>query len=432
MTIDPTLEAVVDRVAELLRLRVGLRHDSSLRGRLRRCIRDEATTRGQIPNAYANMLRTNEDAVQSLLNQVTVQETGFFRHLDHFHVIARDILPRLARPVTIWSAGCANGQEAFSLAMLLEELHVVGSVIATDLSTSALARTAAATYHTRELSGLSPDRLTRHLTRTNSGWRINDNLRRRVTTLGHNLIEPIPAQVRRSQLVLCRNVLIYFSAEHARTFLDRLADTMPGAEVFLGAAETMWSITDRYETVRVDETFYYRKRAATSPQAQQPNDGPLTGTGQARPPDRNQRAPVRIPANPYRAVTAGENTRENGIHQPPSPGPVFTSAGARSDTAEVAVLATTGHKALDEGDHRSAVVAFRKCVYLTPDNALAHLHLGLALEASGDNSAALRAFGSARRAILESGAMHDRYALGGYATAELVKLLDTKRQVPAP
>jgi chemotaxis protein methyltransferase CheR len=87
---------------------------------------------------------------------------------------------------------------------------------------------------------------------------------------------------------------------------------------------------------------------------------------------------------------------------------------------------------LDEGDHRSAVVAFRKCVYLTPDNALAHLHLGLALEASGDNSAALRAFGSARRAILESGAMHDRHALGGYATNELVKLLDTKRQVPAP
>ena len=277
MSVDRALEAVVDRVAELLRLRVGLRHDSSLRGRLRRCIRDEATAYGQIPDAYANMLLTNEAAVQSLLNQVTVQETGFFRHPDHFHVIARDILPRLARPVTIWSAGCANGQEAFSLAMLLEELRIAGSVIATDLSTSALARTAAATYQTRELNGLSPDRVARHLTKTSSGWRINDNLRKRVTTLRHNLIEPIPQQVRRSQLVLCRNVLIYFSAEHARTFLDRLADTLPAAEVFLGAAETMWSITDRYETVRVDDTFYYRKRAATPPRAQHFSDGPLPG-----------------------------------------------------------------------------------------------------------------------------------------------------------
>ncbi len=377
------------------------------------------------------MLLTNEEAVQSLLNQVTVQETGFFRHPDHFHVIARDILPRLARPVTIWSAGCANGQEAFSLAMLLEELRIAGSAIATDLSTSAVARTAAAIYHTRELNGLSPDRVARHLTKTSSGWRINDNLRQRVTTLRHNLIEPIPQQVRGSQLVLCRNVLIYFSAEHARTFLDRLADTLPGAEVFLGAAETMWSITDRYETVRVDETFYYRKRAATSPHAQHSSDGPLTGTGQARPSDRNQRAPVRVPANPNQAVTAGESTRENGFHQPPSPGPVVTGAGARSDTSEVAILATAGHKALDEGDHRSAIVAFRKCVYLSPDNALAYLHLGLALEASGDNSAALRAFGSAHRAVLESKTTQ-HHALGGYATSELLKLLDTKRQVPAP
>src|SRR6478609_9697303 len=295
MTVDRALEGVVDRVAELLRMRAGLRHDSSLRGRLRRCIRDEATAYGQIPDGYADMLLTNEVAVQSLLNQVTVQETGFFRHPDHFQVIARDILPRLARPVTIWSAGCANGQEAFSLAMLLEELRIAGSVIATDLSTSALARTAAATYQTRELNGLSPDRVARHLTNTSSGWRINDNLRKRVTTLRHNLIKPVPQQVRGSQLVLCRNVLIYFSAEHARTFLDRLADALPGAEVFLGAAETMWSITDRYETVRVDETFYYRKRAATSPHAQRSSDGPLTGAGQARPSDRYQRAPVRIP-----------------------------------------------------------------------------------------------------------------------------------------
>jgi len=139
MTIDRALEAVVDRVADLLRLRVGLRHDSSLRGRLRRCIRDQATAHGHTPDAYAEMLTTNEGAVQNLLNQVTVQETNFFRHPDHYHVIARDILPRLARPVTIWSAGCANGQEAFSLAMLLEELRIAGSVIATDLSTTALA-----------------------------------------------------------------------------------------------------------------------------------------------------------------------------------------------------------------------------------------------------------------------------------------------------
>ena len=343
--------------------------------------------------------------------------------------MARDILPRLTQPVTIWSAGCANGQEAFSLAMVLEELRVAGSVIATDLSTSALPRTAAGTYQTRELNGLSADRVARHLTKTSAGWRINDNLRKRVTALAHNLIEPIPEQVRRSQLVLCRNVLIYFSAEHARTFLGRLADTLPAAEVFLGAAETMWSITDRYETVKVDDTFYYRKRAAKPPRAQHLSDGPPIRAGQARPPDGNQPAPVRTPVNPHRAVAAGAGTGREGLNRPPSrrsAGPVAV------DTTEAAALATAGHKALDEGDHTSAVVAFRKCVYLTPDNALAHLHLGLALEASGDNSAALRAFGSAHRAIVENGTAQHKHALGGYATTELLRLLDTKRQVPAP
>ena len=86
---------------------------------------------------------------------------------------------------------------------------------------------------------------------------------------------------------------------------------------------------------------------------------------------------------------------------------------------------------MDDGDPWSAVVAFRKCVYLTPDNAVALLHLGLALEASGDISAARRAFGSAHRAVVGNGTTQDQPALGGYATAELLRLLDTKRQVPA-
>jgi chemotaxis protein methyltransferase CheR len=403
MSEDLALEAVVDRVADLLRLRVGLRPDSSLRGRLRRCIRDEAIAYGHPPEKYTDMLITNEGAVQSLLNQVTVQETSFFRHPEHFRVIARDTLPRLARPVTIWSAGCANGQEAFSLAMVLEELCIAGSVIATDLSTSALQRTATATYQTRELTGLSPDRVARHLTKTSHGWRINENLRKRVSTLRHNLIEPIPEQVRGSQLVLCRNVLIYFSAEHARTFLDRLADTLPPADVYLGAAETMWSVSDRYETVRVDDTFYHRARTANPPRAKLPNEGPHVPAIRGGTSGGNGRAPARVPP---------------------------TSETHTADTAEA--LAAAGHQAFDDGDHRSAVVAFRKCAYLSPDDALAHLHLGLALEASGDNFAALRAFGSARRAILETGATHDRHALGGYAASELLRLLDTKRQVPAP
>ena len=157
--------------------------------------------------------------LQGLLNRVTVQETAFFRHPEQFEVLARDVLPTLPRPVKIWSAGCANGQEPFSLAMLLEEQGIAGSVIGTDLSTTALQRTVAARYVTRELSGLSPRRIARHLTRTRDSWQINPAIRGRVRTLYHNLLDPLPLEVQSCQVIFCRNVLIYLSPDHTRAFL---------------------------------------------------------------------------------------------------------------------------------------------------------------------------------------------------------------------
>ena len=199
MSQDHPSAEVVDRVAELLKSRIGLRPDPFLRSRLGRSIRDEAAQHKLDVEDYLQTLFVTEGALQSLLNRVTVQETGFFRHPEHFQVLAHDVLPTLAQPIRIWSAGCANGQEAFSLAMLLEEQGIDGSVIATDLSTQALERTSAARYAPRELTGLSPARIARHLTETKAGWQINESLRERVVTVRHNLMSPLPDQVRSSR-----------------------------------------------------------------------------------------------------------------------------------------------------------------------------------------------------------------------------------------
>ena len=130
-----------------------------MRGRLHRAVRDELDDGDHDAATYLDSLAEGGDALQGLLNRVTVQETAFFRHPEQFEVLARDVLPTLPQPVNIWSAGCANGQEPFSLAMLLEEQGIAGSVIGTDLSTTALQRTVAARYVARELSGLSPRRI---------------------------------------------------------------------------------------------------------------------------------------------------------------------------------------------------------------------------------------------------------------------------------
>jgi chemotaxis protein methyltransferase CheR len=412
---------VVDRVADLLKSRIGLRPDPFLRSRLARSIRDEAALYELDLDGYLQTLLATDGALQSLLNRVTVQETGFFRHPEHFRMLARDVLPTLAAPIRIWSAGCANGQEAFSLAMLLEEHRMEGSVIATDLSTKALHRTATASYSAQELSGLSPERTARHLKQNGRAWEINEVLRDRVTTLRHNLMDPLPDQVRSSQVVFCRNVLIYFSPEHTRAFLDRVAETLPAAWLFLGSAETMWTVSDRYETILIDDAYAYRPRDLTAT--------PTTTDRCTPEPSReaSRAAPLRKRIAPQRVAVAAALPSATRPGRRVSSPPVVETDGESAAT----LLARTGQQALAAGDHAAAVVHFRKWVYLAHDDAVAHLHLGLAFEAADDKPSAQRAFGAARRALQESDPSRVEHAIGGYAPAELLRLLDAKQQVLA-
>ena len=419
MSHSPALEIAIDRVAELLRLRIGLRPDPTMRGRLRRAIRDEVAEHGQDLEAYFDTLVTGGDVLQGLLNRVTIQETAFFRHPEQFEVLARDVLSTLAPPVRIWSAGCANGQEAFSLAMLLEEQGVEGCVIATDLSTEALQRTMAARYTSRELSGLSPDRIAGQMRRTGDGWEVNKLIRDRVRTLHYNLIDPMPPEIRSCQVVFCRNVLIYLSPEHARAFLDRIADTLPSTvSLFVGAAETIWQASDRFKAIPAGHSFIYRR--------------PVTGPAADTPPARRT-APSdagRISFKNSAREGAARVAREQSKPSSPMPAPGADRSTEAPDSNEAAgLLARSGQDAIAAGDSHAAVVAFRKCAYLAPHDPVAQLHLGLALEASGDERSAQRAYAAARRALLEVDSSHSDAGIKGYATAELVRLLDSKQQV---
>lgn len=398
---DPS-EAVVDRVADLLHERIGLRAEAGLRGRLRRSVRDDAAAHRLDISGYVEALAGDPAMLQSLYNRVTVQETSFFRHPEQFDVLLSHVLPGLRRPVTIWSAGCANGQEAYSLAMLLEEQDVEGCVLATDLSTSALARTAAGRYAPREITGLSSERIRRHLRRSGDTWEVSPRLRARVRPLNHNLLDPFARMDGSCHLVFCRNVLIYFSAEHTRLFLHRVADALPpGGALFLGAAESLWQATDRFDTVRAGETFFYRPAAIRTPPARrtpQPTHQPASH------PRRRRTSPARAAAAPV---------------------PVQR----RDVTLDAATLETAGQEAMAASNPSAAIIAFRKCAYLEPGNAMHHVNLGLACEAGGDHPAAQRAYAVARLAILE--AADAELSSGGYTNAELLKLLDHREQALA-
>jgi chemotaxis protein methyltransferase CheR len=246
------------------------------------------------------------------------------------------------------------------------------------------------------------------MTHSGKSWLVNDAIRNRVSTMRHNLVDPLPDRVRPAQVVFCRNVLIYFSPEHTRAFLDQVADALPRAGyLFLGSAESIWPISDRFETVRVDETLIYRRRIAPA-RVPVPVLGPVSVSVRSveKPPARSARRAVRA----HRPALAAVPVK------------------AESPTG----LARDGQHALDAGDTQLAIVAFRKWAYLAPDDAIAHLHLGLALEAAGDQPSAQRAFGAARRALLHGEEGHVDSAMEGYAADELLGLLASKQQVVAP
>ena len=394
----------LEEVGRLLARRVGLRLDPAIRGRLEHAVRDQAASRGEDQADYVARLEADPDRLQELLNRVTVQETSFFRDPGQFAALAAHVLPPLrdaGQRVQIWSAGCANGQEPYSLAISLAESGIADwHVIASDLSTDALARTRAARYAERELRGLSSERRARHLVRLDSGeWQVVPELRDRVTIIRHNLAEdPPPFTLGQSQVVFCRNVLIYFGHDDVVGFLGRLRSVLsPTAYLFLGYSESLWQVTDHFQLARLGDAFAYRPgaaRAAAPRTPPAPRPAPEPTRPAAPPPVERRRRPR------------------------PAPAPVPQQSAVE--------LMAAGEAALGRGEHAEAVSAFRKAAYLDPDHPIAHLNLGLALEVAGDAAAARRAYAAARAAIDRCDTAEVEATLEGYQLDGVTHLLDRK------
>jgi chemotaxis protein methyltransferase CheR len=384
-------EALLDSAAQLLDAHIGLKSDPSFRPRLARALRDLAHAKSIDQTQLVGALARDTSLLDGLVERVTVQETAFFRHPEQFEHIRRELLPRMHAPVLAWSAACSNGQEAYSLAMLLAETCVAGSILASDISHSALRRTSTGRYHEREMRGISDERRQQHFAPAGEGWQAKPGLRNMVRVELHNLVDPIPQEVAACQLVMCRNVLIYFTQSRASAFLERLADMMrPDAYLFVGGAETLWQLTDRFEPIQSTTGFVYRPRSS------------------------GRRARLAIASTTVAAVSAIK----------PSPVPVsLRPAALRSTDAANASDQHTGPALLASGRTNEAVVAFRQRAYLAPDDPTAHFHLGLALDDAGESVAARRAYRVAIAALDRSDQDAHTSVLHGFDRAELRRLL---------
>ncbi|MDQ1536209.1 MAG: chemotaxis protein methyltransferase CheR [Actinomycetota bacterium] len=408
-------EAALDEAARVLARRVGLRLDPAVRGRLSRAVHDEARRRGENATDYVAQLDRDPVALQDLLNRVTVQETSFFRDPGQFWAFANVVLPALRAAgggVRVWSAGCANGQEAYSLAIVLAESGLTNwQVIATDISTKALARTAAARYTERELAGLSPERRARHLVPVDGipgTWEMAPALRKGVLGLRHNLAaDRPPVAAAGCQTVFCRNVLIYFGRHDVVGFLNRLSDWLPtGGHLFLGYSESLWLVSERFHLVRLGDAFVYRN----GPAAHLSAANPLVQEVKSRP----------APSSP-RGLTSQSQSQAQSQSQ--SQSHLLPRHGSEGGPPG---LMAVGEAAMGAQDYPGAVTAFRRAAYLDPDQPVAYLSLGLALEALGDLAASQRAFAAARASIGRCDTAATETTLEGYRMDDFARLLDRK------
>jgi len=229
---------------------------------------------GDVQDFVAQARTANDEPLlRSIVEALTTNETSWFRDNTPFMALRNKIVPELlaarSRPVhlKVWSAACSTGQEPYSLAMALSEAlppQVTFEILATDLSQQVLDRAAAGRYTQLEVNrGLPAPLMVRYFTRVGAEWEISAALRSRVTFRQHNLMD-LPPVIGRMDVILLRNVLIYFDLPTKQAILRRMAGVLADdGTLLLGSAETTIGVDTSWERIQIGSGSAYRKMPAT-------------------------------------------------------------------------------------------------------------------------------------------------------------------------
>jgi chemotaxis protein methyltransferase CheR len=226
--------------------------------------------------------------VGKVIDAMTTNETSFFRDLQPFEVLRDVVIPELVRlrarkqQLRIWCAACSSGQEPYSLAMLLREhFPELGpwtiEILASDLSCEMLERAQEGRYSQLEVNrGVPAKLLLRYFRRDGLHWQLDDSVRRMIEFRRINLVQAWPPMCP-FDLILIRNVLIYFDVPSKQRVLDRVAGVLaPDGYLLLGGSETPLFTNDRFERATPEKSCGYRlKRTGSS-------NGPISLVGETR------------------------------------------------------------------------------------------------------------------------------------------------------
>jgi chemotaxis protein methyltransferase CheR len=220
-------------------------------------------------------IRSPGDLHTECVEAIVTTETSFFRDFFPFEAMKQTIIPGIVdersageRNLAIWSAGCSSGQEPYSIAMLIRDgfpelLSWNVKIFASDVSNGMLERSKVGSYSQNEINrGLPAPMLVKYFGQNGTTWRINEEIRRMVTFFPHNLAQGTPS-LPPVDIVLMRNVLIYFDVDTKRQVLESVRRTLrPGGHLILGTAETTLNLDERFIRHREGRAVFYRNGPA--------------------------------------------------------------------------------------------------------------------------------------------------------------------------
>lgn len=221
--------------------------------------------------------RTMEAELRNLLNLVTVTETCFFRDATQFRLLRDHIIPTLiaersasggtSKCIRIWSAGCSSGEEAYSIALTLDDMGFhkacpdwTVEIIGTDLNTKVLDKARGGVYTARAVRNVEGRLRERYFACDEKTYALTDTIKNRVHFEFGNLTQTPMPSTGPQDIVFCKNVTIYFSADVTRKLIRGLHDTLaPDGFLLLGHAESLWQMSEGFTLIEREGAFCYRK-----------------------------------------------------------------------------------------------------------------------------------------------------------------------------
>lgn len=213
---------------------------------------------------------------KKVVDSITTQETSFYRDTSPFELLQHKVIPDLidrrgrapgagrALPIRIWSAACSTGQEVYTTAIVLKELLVDLTrydirILGTDISDKAVAHASYAKYSKLELDrGMTPARVAKYFVSEGQVWKVRDEIRALATFKTMNLLEPFTFP-QKFDLVLCRNVAIYFSEQDKiRLFKGISRILAPDGALIIGSTETITGLCPEFEPKRYLRSVFYQ------------------------------------------------------------------------------------------------------------------------------------------------------------------------------